>query len=88
MTIQKRELFAPSADNGLPPASAVDGGDNSLDRGPGYVAPLSVKLGDQESPQTASERAGLVSSFNQAKDVVSHFEGSGATGVALSREAR
>jgi hypothetical protein len=81
----KRNILGRSADNGLPTASAVNGGDTSLDRAP-YAAPLSLTT-DQASPETASERAGLVSAFTEAKDVVSHFVGSGASGVALSRKA-
>jgi hypothetical protein len=69
----------------LPNASAVDGGDTSLDRAP-YAAPLSM-TGDQSSAQTASERGGLQAHYEQSRNAASTFEGSGASGVALGRKA-
>jgi hypothetical protein len=86
MTVVQRNIFAASADNGMPNAAAVRGGDNSLDdRGPEYAAPIS--LGDQESPQTAGERAGLVSSFTEAREAAAKFDGVGAYGVAIGGQA-
>lgn len=86
MTVVQRNILGPSADNGLPNAAAVSGGDTSLDnRAPEYAAP--IKLGDQESPQTASEAKSLVSSFTEAKEAASKFDGAGAYGVAIGGQA-
>ena len=63
MSVQPRNLFGKPnpADNGLQPASFVDGGDRSLDARPPYTAPLSVS--DQTSDATRAEREGLEMAF-------------------------
>jgi hypothetical protein len=85
MVAKRRNILGPSADNGMPNAAAADGGDTSLDRAPGYAAV--VKLGDQQSPQTAGERASLVDTYTATKGAASQFEGAGAYGIALGRNA-
>lgn len=86
MTTNKRDILGKSADNGLKNASAVSGGDTSLDRAP-FTAPVSM-TSDQSSPETASERSGLQANYKEAQDAARTFEGSGASGVALSRKGK
>jgi hypothetical protein len=81
----KRDILGPSADNGLKVSTSMNGGDTSLDRAP-YAAPLSM-TSDQSSAQTASERAGLQANYKEAQYAASTFEGTGASGVTLSRKA-
>jgi hypothetical protein len=81
----KRNILGPSADNGLKSATAVSGDDTSLDRAT-YAGPVSM-TSEQSSIQTASEQAGLQAAYKEAQDAASTFEGSGASGVALSRKA-
>jgi hypothetical protein len=69
MVVQRRSILGPvnPLDNGQPAVTQTGGGTDALDRGPGYVEPLSVKTGDMQSVQTSSERANLEASFRSAQ---------------------
>jgi hypothetical protein len=91
VTIQQRSLFGP-ADNA---PSSGDGGDGATvpatgNRNPDYQPPTilprqSTGGGDQDSPQTATERAGLTDAYSEARSLASTFVGSGASGVQIGR---
>lgn len=80
--IQRRILGPANPFDDKQPASAVDGGDDSLSGRQAYIAPLAVTT-DQSSAQTEAERGGLETAFIEAKNAASEFTGSGAEGVAL-----
>lgn len=87
MSINQRSIFGKPnpIDNGLPPASAADGGDDSLSARDAYTAPLGVGVSDQGSAATEAERGGLESAFRESQRANAEFVGSGAEGSAIGR---
>jgi hypothetical protein len=83
--IGNRNLFGDpnQYDNGLRPASYVDGQDDSLSQRPPYTAPTSVT--DQTSDETRPEREALQGAYQSAQRAASRIAadaGAGGTVVA------
>jgi hypothetical protein len=84
VTVQRRNVLGPpnSYDNGLKPASFVDGGDRSLDARQNYTAPLSVT--DTTSDETRAEREGLENAFKAAQRAAASVTNAGAGGAVVA----
>lgn len=76
MSIQHRSVLGKpnQLDNGLKPASAVDGGNPS---------PSGVT--DQSSPETEQRRNSLELAYREARNAAGAFDGDGAAGVQIGR---